>query len=47
MLFLAGTVVAGVAVYFTQIGGGWALPTALSILLMVVACGLVAARREE
>jgi glucose-6-phosphate isomerase len=47
MLFLAGTAAAGVAVYYTQVGGRWAVPTAVSLLLMIVACGLVAARRDE
>ena len=45
--FLAGAAAAGVAVYYTQIGGRWAVPTAVSLLLMLAACGLVAARREE
>ena len=47
LLFLAGTAAAGVAVYYTQIGGRWAVPTAVSLLLMLLACGLVAARRDE
>ena len=46
VLFLAGGA-AGVAVYYTQIGGRWAVPTVLSLVLMLVACGLVAARRDE
>ena len=47
LLFVAGTAAAGVAVYYTQIGGRWSVPTALSLLLMLLACGLVAARRDE
>jgi hypothetical protein len=47
LLFLAGSVAAGVAVYYTQVGGRWAVPTVLSLVLMLVACGLVAARRDE
>jgi glucose-6-phosphate isomerase len=47
LLFLAGTAAAGVAVYYTQVGGRWAVPTAVSLMLMIVACGLVAARRDE
>jgi len=47
VLFLAGAVMSGVAVYYTQVGGRWAVPTALSLVLMIAACGLVAARRDE
>ena len=47
VLFLAGMAVAGVAVYYTQVGGRWVVPTAVSLLLMLLACGLVAARRDE
>ena len=47
VLFLAGGAAAGVAVYYTQIGGRWSVPTALSLVLMLLACGLVAARRDE
>ena len=47
LLFLAGGVASGVAVYYTQIGGRWAVPTAVSLLLMLAGCGLVAARRDE
>ncbi|MBV9928450.1 MAG: hypothetical protein JOZ96_25770 [Acidobacteria bacterium] len=47
LLFLAGGVASGVAVYYTQIGGRWVVPTAVSLLLMLAACVLVAARREE
>ncbi len=47
LLFLAGSVVSGVAVYYTQIGGRWLVPTAVSLLLMLVACGIIAARRER
>ncbi len=46
-LFLAGGVASGVAVYYTQIGGRWMVPTVLSLVLMIAACGLVAARRDE
>ncbi|HEX8722863.1 MAG TPA: hypothetical protein VF736_19750 [Pyrinomonadaceae bacterium] len=45
-LFLAGGVLAGVAVYYTQVGGRWLIPTAFSLLLMVAAAALVAARKE-
>jgi hypothetical protein len=47
LLFLAGCVASGVAVYYSQIGGRWILPTALSLLLMLLASAIVAARREE
>ncbi|HEX8150507.1 MAG TPA: hypothetical protein VF591_25205 [Pyrinomonadaceae bacterium] len=47
LLFVAGTLAAGVAVYYTQVGGRWAVPTVLSLVLMLLACGLVAARRDE
>ena len=47
VLFLAGGAAAGVAVYYTQVGGRWAVPTVLSLVLMLLACGLVAARRDE
>ncbi|HEX8285014.1 MAG TPA: hypothetical protein VF588_16755 [Pyrinomonadaceae bacterium] len=47
LLFLAGMAAAGVAVYFTQVGGRWGVPTALSLLLMFAACALVAARKGE
>ena len=47
LLFVAGMVAAGVAVYCTQIRGRWSVPTAVSLLLMLVACGLVAARRDQ
>ena len=33
LLFLAGGVASGVAVYYTQIGGRWGLPTVLALLL--------------
>ena len=46
LLFLAGTLAGGVAVYFSQVGGRWAVPTALALLLMLTASALVAARRE-
>ncbi len=47
ILFLAGSAASGVAVYYSQIGGRWAVPTAVSLLLMLVACGIIAARRER
>jgi hypothetical protein len=47
LLFLAGSAASGVAVYYTQIGGRWMLPTAASLVLMLLACVLVAARRDE
>ena len=47
LLFLAGMAAAGVAVYYTQIGGRWGVPTALALLLMCAASALVAARKEE
>jgi hypothetical protein len=47
LLFLAGGAAAGVAVYYTQVGGRWVVPTALSLVLMFLACGLVAARRDQ
>lgn len=47
LLFLAGGVVAGVAVYYSQIGGRWALATAVSIVLMLAGCGLIMARVEQ
>ena len=46
-LFLLGTAVSGVAVYYSQIGGRWLIPTLFSILLMFAGVGLVAARRDE
>jgi hypothetical protein len=46
-LFVAGMAASGVAVYYTQVGGRWVVPTALSLVLMLLACGLVAARRDE
>lgn len=46
LLFLAGGVASGVAVYYTQIGGRWVVPTAISLVLMLAACALVAARRD-
>ena len=47
LLFLAGTAAAGVAVYYTQVGGRWLIPTALALLLMLGASALVAARKES
>jgi hypothetical protein len=46
LLFLAGSAAAGVAVYYTQIGGRWMVPTVLSLVLMFVASLLVAAKRD-
>ncbi len=46
-LFLAGGLAAGVAVYYTQIGGRWLVPAALALLLMLGASALVAARKES
>ena len=46
LLFLAGGVASGVAVYYTQIGGRWLVPTVISLVLMVAASALVAARRD-
>lgn len=46
-LFVLGMAVSGVAVYYSQIGGRWLIPTILSILLMFAGMGLVAARRDE
>jgi hypothetical protein len=46
-LFLAGGVLAGLAVYYTQVGGRWLIPTALALLLMLGASALVAARKES
>ena len=47
LLFLAGCVASGVAVYYTQIGGRWGLPTALALLFMCAGSVLVALRKEE
>ena len=46
VLFLAGTGAAGVAVYYTQVGGRWGLPTALALLLMLAGSALVAAKKD-
>ncbi|MBV8858964.1 MAG: hypothetical protein JOZ02_18675 [Acidobacteria bacterium] len=46
LLFLAGAAASGVAVYYTQIGGRWLVPTVISLVLMVAASALVAARRD-
>ena len=46
LLMLAGMAAGGVAVYYTQIGGRWLLPAALSVLLMLASCLVVAAKRE-
>ncbi|HEX8502797.1 MAG TPA: hypothetical protein VF659_19595 [Pyrinomonadaceae bacterium] len=47
LLFLAGMGAAGVAVYFSQTGGRWAVATTVALLLMTAACVLVAARKDE
>ena len=47
LLFAAGLVASGVAVYFTQVGGRWLPPTALALLCMIAGSALVAAKREE
>lgn len=47
LLFLAGAAASGVAVYYTQIGGRWLVPTVLSLLLMFAGVGLVAAKKDE
>jgi hypothetical protein len=47
LLFLAGMVVAGVAVYYSLVGGRWAVPTALALLLMLAGAGLVAVKKED
>ena len=47
LLFLAGMAAGGVAVYYSQIGGRWMIPTALSLLLMFAGTGLVAAKKDK
>jgi len=47
LLFLAGGAASGVAVYYTQIGGRWGLPTVLALLLMIAGSALVALKKEE
>jgi hypothetical protein len=47
LLFVAGLVASAVAVYYTQIGGRWLLPTALALIFMLAGSALVAARKEE
>ncbi len=47
LLMLAGMAAGGVAVYYTQIGGRWLVPTVISLLLMFAGAGLVAARKGE
>ncbi len=47
VLMLAGGVAAAVAVYYTQVNGRWLIMTALSLLLMLASCALIAARRES
>jgi hypothetical protein len=46
LLFLAGGVASGVAVYYTQTGGHWGLPTALALLLLCAGSALVALKKE-
>jgi hypothetical protein len=41
MLFVAGMIASAVAVYYSQVGGRWGLPTALALLLMLAGCVLV------
>ncbi|HEX7956952.1 MAG TPA: hypothetical protein VF508_08425 [Pyrinomonadaceae bacterium] len=47
VLFVAGMGAAGVAVYYSQVGGRWGVPTALSLVLMLAAAALVAWRKDE
>jgi hypothetical protein len=47
LLFLAGMVAGAVAVYYSQVGGGWTMPTALALLLMLAGAGLVAAKKAD
>jgi len=47
MLMVAGMAAGGVAVYYAMIGGRWAVPTALALLLMFAGIGLVAAKKDE
>jgi hypothetical protein len=47
LLMLAGIAAGGVAIHYVMIGGRWVIPTALALLLMLVACALVAARKEQ
>ena len=47
LLFLAGMVAAGVAVYYSLVGGRWAVPTALALLLMLAGAGFVAVKKED
>lgn len=47
LMFLAGMAAAGVAVYYSQIGGRWGVPTSLAVLLMFASCALVAARKDQ
>jgi hypothetical protein len=46
LLMLVGMAAGGVAVYYSQVGGRWLPPTALSVLLMLASCLVVAAKRE-
>jgi hypothetical protein len=47
LLFLAGAAASGVAIYYSQVGGRWLIPTVLSLLLVFAGAGLVAVRKEE
>lgn len=47
LLFAAGLAASAVAVYMTQVGGRWGLPTALALLLMLAGSALVAAKKDE
>ena len=47
LLFIAGMLAGGVAVYFTQVEGRWGIPTALALLLMLAGCALIALEKVE
>ncbi len=47
LLFLAGAAASGVAVFYTQVGGRWLVPTVPSLLLMFAGMGLVPAKKDE
>jgi hypothetical protein len=46
LVFASGLVASGVAVYYTQVGGRWLLPTALALLLLIAGSLLVAAKKD-
>lgn len=46
LLFTAGLIASAVAVYMSQVGGRWMLPTALALLFMLAGSALIAARKE-